>query len=157
MLGSEATDLLSAVEDALRPPTGADPGRLNRWHSHTLRHRLPMVREALRIVRQGADLEPAIHLLDQAIADHSDSIVLPQDELPIPERALCDLLHRHWAMTVEGRPPNEKYVAYRPFDWQGEGDRFERVTAFTRTELLRRLAARHPGIEPEEPGPSNTA
>ncbi|WP_017589983.1 hypothetical protein [Nocardiopsis ganjiahuensis] len=68
------------------------------------------------------------------------------EELPVPERVLCDLLYRHWCMTVEGSPPHEKYVAYRPLNWQGEGDPFERITAPTRTELLRRLAHRHLGI-----------
>lgn len=66
--------------------------------------------------------------------------------LPVPERILCDLLYRHWCMTVEGSPPQEKYVAFRPLNWNGEGDPFERITAPTRTELLRRLAHRHLGI-----------
>lgn len=79
-------------------------------------------------------------------------------ELPVPERVLCDLLYRHWRMTVEGGPPNERFVAYRPIGWQGEGDPFERISAPTRTELLRLMAHRHLGVNQALPHTSiNTA
>jgi hypothetical protein len=73
------------------------------------------------------------------------------DELPVPERVLCDLLYRHWCMTVEGKPPDERFIAYRPVSWRGEGDPFERITAPTRTELLRLLAYRHLSISRSTP------
>lgn len=78
-------------------------------------------------------------------------------ELPVPERVLCDLLYRHWRMTVEGGPPNERFVAYRPIGWQGEGDPFERISAPTRTELLRLLAHRHLGVDQTLPKASVNA
>ncbi|GHC78589.1 hypothetical protein GCM10007079_16010 [Nocardiopsis terrae] len=87
------------------------------------------------------------------------------NELPVPERVLCDLLHRHWRMTVEGQGPDARFVAHRPIGWTGEGDPFERITAPTRTELLRLLAHRHlgaarttpearPAPDPDPPAPA---
>ena len=172
MLDAHTANLLSTVEEALRPPPHLTPGQLGDWYSHTLRNRLPLIGDALRIAHREGDTELATQLIDQAITDHpmpdradmaGPKMLLPppvqaqnssDGELPIPERILCALLYRHWDMTIEGRPPHERYVARRPFAWAGEGDRFERITAPTRTELLRRLAHRHLGatrIEPEPP------
>ena len=174
MLDAHTGSLLATVEDALRPPAHLTPGQLGDWYSHTLRNRLPLIGGALRIAHQEGDAELATQLIDQAIADHPTpdragmarpKMLLPppeqrrstDDELPIPERVLCALLYRHWDMTIEGRPPHEKYVARRPLAWAGEGDRFERITAPTRTELLRRLAHRHLGTTRVEPEPPDAA
>ena len=171
MLDTHTENLLATVEGALRPPPHLNPTQLGDWYSHTLRDRLPIIGDALRIAHQEGDTELATQLIDQAIADHptpdradraGPKMLLPppaqrrsiDNELPIPERVLCALLYRHWDMTIEGSPPHERYVARRPFNRAGEGDRFERVTAPTRTELLRRLAHRHLGttrIRPEPP------
>ena len=173
MLDTHTETLLATVEEALRPPPHLTPGQLGNWYSHTLRNRLPLIGDALRIAHQEGDAELATQLIDQAIADHptpsrvdpaGPRMVVPRPaqrhgstdgELPIPERVLCALIYRHWDLTIEGRPPQEKYVARRPLTWAGEGDRFESITAPTRTELLRRLAHRHLGttarIDPEPP------
>ncbi|WP_460778728.1 hypothetical protein, partial [Nocardiopsis nanhaiensis] len=176
MLDTCTGDLLTAVEDALRAPAHLTPHQLCEWHAHTLRNRLPLIRDALRIARTEDDAELATHLIDQAVADHPTCPVPPpreggaaegdgarlrlpahksatcESELSIPEHVLCSLLYRHWTMTVEGQPPNEVYVGRRPFGWSGPGDPFERITAPTRTQLLRLLAFRHLGVNPKKPG-----
>ncbi|GAB3732172.1 hypothetical protein [Nocardiopsis nanhaiensis] len=178
MLDTCTADLLTAAEDALRAPAHLAPQQLSEWHAHTLRNRLPLIRDALRIARQEGDAELATQLIDQAVADHPSCPVPPprtakatgngsdgarlrlpmhksatsESELPIPEHVLCSLLYRHWTMTVEGQPPDEVYVGRRPFGWSGQGDPFERITAPTRTQLLRLLAHRHLGINPKKPG-----
>ncbi|MGW5879704.1 hypothetical protein ACWFMI_24440 [Nocardiopsis terrae] len=70
MLDTHTCDLLAAAEEALHPPAHLPPRLAGRWHSRTLRHRLPLVREALRIAHQDGDLELATYLIDQAITDH---------------------------------------------------------------------------------------
>ena len=175
MLDTHTANLFATVEDALRPPPHLTPGQLGDWYSHTLRNRIPLIGDALRIAHREGDTELATQLIDQAIADHptpgrvdttGPRMVVPrpvraQDstdgELPIPERILCTLIYRHWDLTIEGRPPHERYVARRPLTWAGEGDRFERITAPTRTELLRRLAHRHLGAMRLHPEPPDAA
>lgn len=63
-------NLLATVEDALCPPPHLTPAQLGDWYSHTLRNRLPLIGDALRIAYQEGDAEPATQLIDQAIADH---------------------------------------------------------------------------------------
>lgn len=70
MLNIHTCDLLISTEEALRPPDSTTPDGLRYWHTHTLRHRLPMVREALRIAHEGGDIELATYLVDQAMEDH---------------------------------------------------------------------------------------
>nr|WP_017579381.1 hypothetical protein [Nocardiopsis valliformis] len=70
-----------------------------------------------------------------------------EDELPIPEHVLCPLLYKQWNLTIEGVAPQEIHVARRPFDWTGDGDRWERITAPTRRELLRLLGHRIQGTD----------
>ncbi|PWV52309.1 hypothetical protein [Nocardiopsis sp. L17-MgMaSL7] len=168
MLDTYTGDLLAAVGDALLPPARLTPQELAEWHAHTLRNRLPLIHEALRMAQEEDDAELATQMIDQAITDHPNLPAAPRaerrvpregssgGELPVPEHVLCDLLYRHWAMTIEGKPPHEKYVARRPLGWSGEGDPFERITAPTRTELLRLLAHRHLGVGKPDPGPSTT-
>lgn len=158
-------DLLTVIEEALQPPAHLTPSQLAAWHAHTLRGRLPLIREALRLARNERDCEQATGLVDQAIAQHpnppshtikvigGDGARAPlpsqanppsfEGELPIPEHVLCPLLHRHWCMTIEGKPPHERFVAFRPIGWTGEGDPFERITASSRNELLHLLFRRH--------------
>ncbi|GAA1463647.1 hypothetical protein NE857_32155 [Nocardiopsis exhalans] len=155
-------DLLTVIDEALRPPAYLSACELADWHSHTLRNRLPLIREALRIAHEEADAELATGIVDQAIAEHPDPPrvpraaggdgarlpVLPQanptdgGELPVPEHVLCPLLYKQWNLTIEGQPPHEVYVARRPIGWTGESDPFERITAPTRRELLRLLGHR---------------
>ena len=161
-------DLLTGIDEALQPPAHLTSTQLAEWHSHTLRGRLPLIREALRLVRDENHAELATLLVDQAIADHpnlpravravsGDGARMPmpsqtnpsrEGELPIPEHVLCPLLYRNWNLTVEGQPPHEVYVARRPIGWTGEGDPFERITAITRRELLRLLGYRFLGTNP---------
>lgn len=163
-------DLLTVLDEALQPPAHLTASQLAAWHSHTLRHRLPLIREALRVAREEADAELATLIVDQAISEHPDpphalravvgdgaSLPTPpetnlprEDELPIPEHILCTLLYKQWNLTIEGRPPHEVYVARRPFDWTGEGDRWERITAPTRRELLCLLGHRLKGTDPTD-------
>ncbi|GAB3712152.1 hypothetical protein [Nocardiopsis oceani] len=179
MLDTCTADLLTTAEDALRAPAHLTAPQLSEWHAHTLRNRLPLIRDALRLARTEGDAELATQLIDQAVADHPTSSTVPpprtattaqggndgarlrlpvhksassEGELPMPEHVLCSLLYRHWTMTVEGQPPNEVYVGRRPFGWSGEGDPFEQITAPTRTQLLRLLAFRHLGVHPKKPG-----
>lgn len=70
MLNIHTCDLLVSTEEALRPPDNTTPDGLRYWHTHTLRHRLPMLREALRIAHEGGDIELATYLVDQAMEDH---------------------------------------------------------------------------------------
>lgn len=58
--------------------------------------------------------------------------------------------YKQWNLTIEGAAPHEIYVARRPFDWTGEGDRWERITAPTRRELLRLLGHRIQGTDPTD-------
>ena len=159
-------DLLTVAEEALQPPAHLPPPELAVWHSHTLRHRLPLIRQALRIAHEEGDAELATQLIDQAIAEHpnpprtlravgGDGARLPVrlqanppdgGELPVPEHVLCPLLYKQWNLTIEGQPPHEVYVARRPIGWTGEGDAFERITAPTRHELLRLLGQRLLGL-----------
>ncbi|GAA1101253.1 hypothetical protein NE857_01255 [Nocardiopsis exhalans] len=161
-------DLLTVLDEALHPPAHLTASQLAEWHAHTLRNRLPLIREALRIAREEADAELATLIVDQAISEHpdpthalrpvgGDGASLPtsseanlscEDELPVPERILCPLLYKQWNLTIEGAAPHEIYVARRPFDWTGEGDRWERITAPTRRELLRLLGHRIQGTNP---------
>ncbi|GAA1464841.1 hypothetical protein NE857_04175 [Nocardiopsis exhalans] len=156
-------DLLTVLEEALRPPAHLSASELAAWHSHTLRNRLPLIREALRLAREEGDGELATGLVDQAIAHHPDppraarriggdgaSLPVPsqanppaEEELPIPEHVLCTLLYKHWCMTIVGTPPEETFMAFRPFGWVGEGDPSERITASSRHQLLHRLFRRH--------------
>ncbi|WP_017590283.1 hypothetical protein [Nocardiopsis ganjiahuensis] len=167
MLDIYTDDLLTVAEEALQPPAHLTPAQLAEWHAHTLRNRLPLIREALRITREERDCELATDLVNQAIAEHpnpphalkavgGDGARMPfssqmnasacEDELPIPEHILCPLLYRHWNLTIEGASPHETYVARRPIGWTGEGDPFERITAPTRHELLRLLGRRLLGL-----------
>ncbi|GAA1459274.1 hypothetical protein NE857_29735 [Nocardiopsis exhalans] len=157
-------DLFTVVEEALRPPAQLTPSELAEWHAHTLRNRLPLIREALRIANEQDDTELATLLVDQAIYEHPDlpgvvravggdgarlllssqaGVSSFEGELPIPEHVLCTLLYKHWCMTIEGKPPEETFMAFRPFGWAGEGDPAERITASSRHELLHRLFHRH--------------
>lgn len=158
-------DLLTVVEEALQPPANLTPAQLAAWHAHTLRGRLPLIRQALRLAHEEGDAETATLLVDQAIYEHpnpnthptravgGDGASLPapspatartfEGELPIPEHVLCTLLDKHWCMTIVGHPPQETFMAFRPFGWSGEGDPAERITAPTRHELLYRLFHRH--------------
>ncbi|MBQ1084144.1 hypothetical protein [Nocardiopsis sp. B62] len=169
MLDVGTRDLLAVAEDALTTPTHLTPAQVDVWHNHTLRNRVPLVLEALRIAREESDAEVAMQLIDQAIHDHPAPTRVPgnrpvagtlpkpnnphPESLPVPEHVLCALLYRHWAMTVEGAPPHEIYVARRPLGWTGDGDPYERITAPNRTELLRLLAHRHLGTNPPERPP----
>ncbi|GAA1086622.1 MULTISPECIES: hypothetical protein [Nocardiopsis] len=74
----------------------------------------------------------------------------PEAGLPIPEHVLCPLLYKQWNLTIEGVAPHEIYVARRPFDWTGDGDRWERITAPTRRGLLRLLGHRLQGTDPTD-------
>ncbi|WP_017583073.1 hypothetical protein [Nocardiopsis valliformis] len=159
-------DLLTVIDEALQPPVHLTPPELAEWHSSTLRNRLPLIREALRIAREEADAELATLLVDQAIADHPNPPCAPRavggdgarlplplqanppdgGELPVPEHVLCPLLYKQWNLTIEGQQPCEVYVARRPIGWTGEGDPFERITAPTRHELLRLLGHRLLGL-----------
>ncbi|GAA1469353.1 hypothetical protein NE857_30805 [Nocardiopsis exhalans] len=161
-------DLLTVIDEALQQPAHLTTSQMAEWHSHTLRNRLPLIREALRIAHEEADAELATELVDQAIANYpnppgairvvgGDGASLPtpaqqpppgEAELPIPEHILCPLLYLNWNLTIEGKPPHEVYVARRPFGWMGAGDRWERVTAPTRHELLRLLGHRLLGTDP---------
>ncbi|MGW5875079.1 hypothetical protein ACWFMI_00800 [Nocardiopsis terrae] len=160
-------DLFTVIDNALRPPAHLTPVQLAEWHVHTLRNRLPQLREALRLAREENDAELATLLIDQAIADHPDppravrtvgggGARMPhplqkprsEGELPIPEHLLGPLLHKQWNLTIEGQPPHGQYVARRPIGWTGEGDPFERITAPTRRELLRLLGHRLRGTDP---------
>ncbi|WP_017546806.1 hypothetical protein [Nocardiopsis prasina] len=157
MLDTYTGDLLAVAKDALQAPEHLSPQELSDWYSHTLRNRLPLILEALGIASEEQDMELATQMIDQAIAEHPTTRSTPKlplrrpygtpptGGLLVPERVLCDLLYRHWAMTIEGTEPNQKFVARRPFGWKGEGDPFERITASTRPELLRLLAHRHLG------------
>lgn len=167
MIGIYTDDLLAVIEEALEPPAHLTASQLAEWHAHTLRHRLPLIREALRLAREERDSELSTRLVDQAVANHpnppralravgGDGARLPvpaqeslprEDELPIPEHILCPLLYRNWNLTIEGQPPHEVYVARRPIGWTGGGDPFERITAPTRHELLRLLGCRLLGID----------
>ncbi|GAA1116378.1 hypothetical protein [Nocardiopsis metallicus] len=160
-------DLLTVAEEALQPPAHLTPAQLAEWHSHTLRKRLPLIRQALRLACEERDSELATLLIDEAITEHPDppralravggdgaSLPRPsqanpptEDELPIPEHILCPLLYKHWNLTIEGQPPHEVYLARRPIGWTGLGDPFERITAPTRHELLRLLGCRILGID----------
>ncbi|MBQ1081916.1 hypothetical protein [Nocardiopsis sp. B62] len=168
MLDVGTRDLLAVAEDALTAPPHLTPAQLAEWHSHTLRHRLPLIQEALRGAREHGDAELAMQLIDQAIHDHPTTTVTAvagsvlhlstaDQGLPIPEHVLCALLYKHWAMTVEGAPPHEVYVARRPLGWTGDGDPYERITAPDRTELLRLLAHRHLGVHRRGPEPPTAA
>ena len=157
-----ARDLHTVIVEALQPPEHLTPVQLAEWHARTLRGRLPLIREALRITHEQNDAELGALLIDQAMADHPDPpstartvggdggrLPLPsqasppaEGELPIPEHVLCPLLHKQWTLTIEGPPPHETYVARRPIGWTGEGDPFELITAPTRRELLRLLGHR---------------
>ena len=77
MLNIHTCDLLVAAEEALHPPVDITPDGLRHWHTHTLRHRLPMVREALRIAHEGGDIDQAIYLVDQALEDHPTAPIPP--------------------------------------------------------------------------------
>lgn len=160
-------DLLTAIDEALQPPAHLAPAQLSEWHAHTLRGRLPLIREALRIACEENEAELATGLVDQAKSDHpnptrtarargGDGARMPipsqanppsENELPIPEHILCPLLYRNWNLTIEGQLPHEVYVARRPIGWTGGGDPFERITAPTRHELLRLLGCRLLGID----------
>jgi hypothetical protein len=165
MLDIYAQDLLTVLDEALQPPAHLTVFQLAEWHSHTLRSRLPLIREALRLAREENDSGLATLLVDQAFAEHpnppcaaravggggarvSHHLRSPQSEgeLPIPEHVLGPLLYKQWNLTIEGQPPDEQYVARRPIGWSGEGDPFERITAPTRRELLRALGHRLLGI-----------
>lgn len=139
MIDTSTTDFLVATEEALRlfAPTQA----LNR--------RLSLVREALRVAHEEGDIELATQLID--LVGLAERQMVQGSALPIPERVLCELLHPHWWMTVEGSPPDEVFIGYRPIGWSGEGDPYERISAPTRMELLRLLAHRHLGRRPTKP------
>lgn len=145
-------DLLTVIDEALQPPAHLPPSQLAEWHAHTLRGRLPLIREALRIAREEADAEVATLLVDQAFAEYPNppravrAVGGDGASLPVPEHILCPLLYKQWNLTVEGQPPHEVYVARRPIGWSGEGDPFERITAPTRRELLQLLGYRLLGI-----------
>ncbi|GAA1092467.1 hypothetical protein [Nocardiopsis metallicus] len=163
-------DLLTVIDEALQSPAYLNPSQLAEWHSHTLRGRLPLIREALRLAREENDAELATLLIDEAISEYpnppravravgGDGASLPvapqesppvEAELPVPEHVLCPLLYKHWNLTIEGVAPHEIYVARRPFNWAGEGDRWERITAPTRRELLRLLGHRIQGTDPTD-------
>ena len=136
MIDARTTDFLVATEEALRFP--APTQALNR--------RLSLVREALRVAHEEGEIELATQLID--LAEPAECRVVQVSALPIPERVLCELLYPHWRMTVEGSPPDEVFIAYRPIGWSGEGDPYERISAPTRMELLRLLAHRHLGRRP---------
>jgi hypothetical protein len=172
MLDVDTRDMLAVAEDALTAPTHLTPAQLDVWHNHTLRNRIPLVLEALRIAREESDAEVAMQLIDQAIHDHPAPTRVPGnrpvasavpkqsdpcESLPVPEHVLCALLHKHWNMTIEGKHPNEVYVARRPLGWTGDGDPFERITAPNRTELLRLLAHRRLGVHRSDPEPPPAA
>ena len=136
MIDARTIDFLAATEEALRvcAPTPA------------LNQRLALVREALRVAHEEGDVELATQLID--LVGPAGRQMLQVSALPIPERVLCELLHPHWRMTVEGGPPNEVFIGYRPIGWSGEGDPYERISAPSRAELLRLLAHRHLGHRP---------
>ncbi|PWV52841.1 hypothetical protein [Nocardiopsis sp. L17-MgMaSL7] len=172
MLDIDTRDLLATAEDALAAPTHLTPAQVDVWHNHTLRNRIPVILEALRIAREESDGELAVRLIDQAIHDHPAPTRVPGNRpvagtvpkhkdsnpgLPVPEHVLCTLLHKHWNMTVEGQVPHETFVARRPLGWTGEGDPYERITAPNRTELLRLLAHRHLGVHRSNPEPPPAA
>lgn len=139
MIDTCTTDFLVATEEALRvsAPT------------HALNQRLALVREALRAAHEEGDIELATQLID--LVEPAERQVVRANVLPMPERVLCELLYPHWQMTVEGGPPHEEFIAYRPIGWSGEGDPYERISAPTRMELLRLLAHRHLGHRPTKP------
>ncbi|WP_017545953.1 hypothetical protein [Nocardiopsis prasina] len=172
MLDIDTRDLLAVAEDALTAPCHLTPAQVDVWHNHTLRNRIPLVLEALRIAREESDGELAVRLIDQAIHDHPAPTRIPGNRpvartvpkhkdsnpgLPVPEHVLCTLLHKHWNMTVEGQVPHETFVARRPLGWTGDGDPYERITAPNRTELLRLLAHRHLGVHKRDPEPPGAA
>ncbi|WP_431872459.1 hypothetical protein [Nocardiopsis eucommiae] len=172
MLDIDTRDLLATAEDALAAPAHLTPAQVDVWHNHTLRNRIPVILEALRIAREDSDGELAVRLIDQAIHDHPSPTRVPGNRpvagkvpkdkdsnpgLPVPEHVLCALLHKHWNMTVEGQAPNETFVARRPLGWTGDGDPYERITAPNRTELLRLLAHRHLGVHRGDPDPPPAA
>ena len=70
------------------------------------------------------------------------------------DRVLDDLIYGRWVLTIEGEPPHDEYVAYRPPGWDGP-DPEARIAAPTRPELLRALADRnpHPGRAPDDQHP----
>ncbi|QVJ00767.1 hypothetical protein KGD82_19945 [Nocardiopsis eucommiae] len=173
MLDIATRDLLATAEDALAAPAHLTPAQVDVWHNHTLRNRIPLILEALRIAREQSDAERAMQLIDQAIHDYPAPTRVPgnrpvagtvpklnkphSESLPVPEPVLCTLLHKHWNMTVEGQVPNETFVARRPLGWTGDGDPYERITAPNRTELLRLLAHRHLGVHRSDPEPPPAA
>ncbi|MEU3015864.1 hypothetical protein ABZ635_00515 [Nocardiopsis sp. NPDC007018] len=172
MLDIDTRDLLSCAGDALTAPRHLTPAQVDVWHNHTLRNRIPMVLEALRIAGDEGDAERAMALIDQAVHDYPAPTRIPGNRpvpgavprqttpaqtFPVLERELSELLHTHWVMTIEGTPPNEVFVGRRPLGWTGQGDPFERITAPTRTELFRLLAQRHRADHQDDPEPPTAA
>jgi hypothetical protein len=76
--------LLTVIDEALQPPAHLTPSQLAEWHSHTLRGRLPLIREALRIAHEENDAELATQLIDEAVANHSTPTAPPSRTIPQP-------------------------------------------------------------------------
>ena len=70
MLDTYTGDLLAAAEDALQAPAHLTPRQLDEWHARTLRARLPLIREALRLAREEGGSELATQIIDQAVFEH---------------------------------------------------------------------------------------
>ncbi|MEU3020696.1 MULTISPECIES: hypothetical protein [unclassified Nocardiopsis] len=161
-------DLLATAEDAITAPPHLTRAQSDQWFNYTLRHRLPRVREALRIAREPGNTALAVEMIEQAIHDYPaptspGRMVRPLNNtstfrtLPLLEQELTHLFHTDWITTVEGTTPNEVYVGRRPLGWTGQGDPFERVTAPTRTELFRKLSRRFRNDRKNDPEPPDAA
>ncbi|MEU3017710.1 hypothetical protein ABZ635_10010 [Nocardiopsis sp. NPDC007018] len=93
MLDIDTRDLLESAENALTAPGHLTPTQEDVWHNHTLRNRMPLVLEALRIAGDEGDAERAIALIDQAVHDYPAPTRIPGNR-PVPGSRLLSRRHR---------------------------------------------------------------
>ncbi|MFE9246324.1 hypothetical protein [Nocardiopsis sp. NPDC006938] len=93
MLDIDTRDLLACAGDALTAPGHLTPAQVDVWHNHTLRNRIPMIQEALRIAREEGDAERAMQLIDQAVHDYPAPTRIPGNR-PVPGSRLLSRRHR---------------------------------------------------------------
>ncbi|MEU3016678.1 hypothetical protein ABZ635_04680 [Nocardiopsis sp. NPDC007018] len=102
MLDIDTRDLLESAENALTAPGHLTPAQVDVWHNHTLRNRIPLIQEALRIAREEGDAERAMALIDQAVHDYPAPTRIPGNR-PVPGSRL--LAQRHRADHDDPEPP----------------------------------------------------